>query len=168
MRGCWRCARRCARPLNSASPRPAGSSEAAAVRLAAPRGDMETWRTVSRTSSWTCSPRAPRACAWPPTSSAVLLSELAYTLFEGLRRFALGDTDLETASPDRIRLTSLRIGAVVLRNTRRIRFLLSSTVSVAPTPPGFQCEGGVKAQGSSWSICAAGCPAAMASRVALR
>ncbi len=57
----------------------------------------------------------------------VLLSGLAYTLFEGLRRFALGDTPLKTASPDRIRLTLLRIGAVVVRNTRRIRFLLSST-----------------------------------------
>ena len=57
----------------------------------------------------------------------VLLSGLAYTLFEGLRRLALGDTPLKTASPDRIRLTLLRIGAVVVRNTRRIRFLLSST-----------------------------------------
>ena len=57
----------------------------------------------------------------------ILLSGLAYTLFEGLRRFALGDTELAQASPDRIRLTLLRIGAVVLRNTRRIRFLLSST-----------------------------------------
>ena len=57
----------------------------------------------------------------------VLLSGLAYTLFEGLRRLALGDTELRTASPDRIRLTLLRIGAVVVRNTRRIRFLLSST-----------------------------------------
>ena len=57
----------------------------------------------------------------------ILLSGLAYTLFEGLRRFALGDTELAQASPDRIRLTLLRIGAVVVRNTRRIRFLLSST-----------------------------------------
>ena len=57
----------------------------------------------------------------------VLLSGLAYTLFEGLRRVALGDTELETASPHRIRLTLLRIGAVVVRNTRRIRFLLGST-----------------------------------------
>ena len=57
----------------------------------------------------------------------ILLSGLAYTLFEGLRRFALGDTELAQASPDRIRLTLLRIGAVVVCNTRRIRFLLSST-----------------------------------------
>ena len=41
----------------------------------------------------------------------ILLSGLAYTLFEGLRRMALGDTELAHASPDRIRLTLLRIGA---------------------------------------------------------
>ena len=40
---------------------------------------------------------------------------------------ALGDTELAHASPDRTPLTLLRIGAVVLRNTRHIRFLLSST-----------------------------------------
>ena len=34
----------------------------------------------------------------------ILLSGLAYTLFEGLRRFALGDTELAQASPDRIHL----------------------------------------------------------------
>ena len=33
---------------------------------------------------------------------------------------------LVKASPNRIRLTLLRIGAVVLRNTQRIRLLLSS------------------------------------------
>ena len=59
-----------------------------------------------------------------PASAA---PSLAYTLFEGLRRVGLGDTELETASPDRIRLTLLRVGAVVVRNTRRIRFLLGST-----------------------------------------
>ncbi len=59
--------------------------------------------------------------------SRILLSGLAYTLFEGLRRMALGDTELAHPSPDRIRLTLLRIGAVVMRNTRRIRCLLSST-----------------------------------------
>ena len=55
-----------------------------------------------------------------------LLSGLAYTLIEGLRRLALSNTALATASPNRIRLTLLRIGAVVLRNTRRIRLMLSS------------------------------------------
>ena len=56
-----------------------------------------------------------------------LLSALAYTLIEGLCRLALGSTVLATASPNRIRLTLLRTGAVVLRNTRRIQILLSST-----------------------------------------
>ena len=42
-----------------------------------------------------------------------LLSALAYTLIEGLHRLALGCTVLATASPNRIRLTLLRIGAVV-------------------------------------------------------
>ena len=55
-----------------------------------------------------------------------LLSGLAYTLIEGLRRLALSNTALATASPSRIRLTLLRIGAVVLRNTRRIRLMLST------------------------------------------
>ena len=49
------------------------------------------------------------------------------TLIEGLRRLALERTVLATARPNRIRLTLLRIGAVVLRHTRRIRILLSST-----------------------------------------
>ena len=55
-----------------------------------------------------------------------LLTGLAYTLMEGLRRLALGNTMLNVAGPNRIRLTLLRVGAVVLRNTRRIRLLLSS------------------------------------------
>ena len=56
-----------------------------------------------------------------------LLSALAYTLIEGLRRLALEGTVLATTGPNRIRLTLLRTGAVVVRHTRRIRLLLSST-----------------------------------------
>ena len=56
-----------------------------------------------------------------------LLSALAYTLIKGLRRLALGRTVLATAGPNRIRLTLLRTEAVVVRNTRRIWILLSST-----------------------------------------
>ncbi len=61
-----------------------------------------------------------------PNQFRQLLSGLAYTLIEGLRRLALKNTALAVASPNRIRLTLLRIGAVALRNTRRIRLLLSS------------------------------------------
>jgi len=64
---------------------------------------------------------------WWPNQFRQLLSGLAYTLFEGLRRKALKNTSLAKASPNRIRLTLLKIGAVVIRNTRRIRILMSSS-----------------------------------------
>ena len=63
---------------------------------------------------------------WWPNQFRQLLSGLAYTLFEGLRVRALANTDLAKASPNRIRLTLLKIGAVIIRNTRRIRILMSS------------------------------------------
>jgi hypothetical protein len=63
---------------------------------------------------------------WWPNQFRQLLSGLAYTLFEGLRRKALENTSLAKASPNTIRLTLLKIGAVVIRNTRRIRILMSS------------------------------------------
>jgi hypothetical protein len=63
---------------------------------------------------------------WWPNQFRQLLSGLAYTLFEGLRARALKNTALAKASPNRIRLTLLKIGAVVVRNTRRIRLLMSS------------------------------------------
>ena len=55
-----------------------------------------------------------------------LLSGLAYTLIEALRRMALANTRLALASPNTIRLVLLRVGAVVVANTRRIRLLMSS------------------------------------------
>jgi len=51
---------------------------------------------------------------------------LAYVLMEGIRRLALKGTELARAQVGTIRLKLLKIGAVILRNTRRIRFLLSS------------------------------------------
>jgi len=63
---------------------------------------------------------------WWPNQFRQLLSGLAYTLFEGLRSRALKNTALAKASPNRIRLTLLKIGAVVMRNTRRVRILMSS------------------------------------------
>ena len=63
---------------------------------------------------------------WWPNQFRQLLSGLAYTLFEGLRARALENTTLAKASPNRIRLTLLKIGAVIIRNTRRIRILMST------------------------------------------
>ena len=56
-----------------------------------------------------------------------LLSGLAYVLLEGMRRLALTDTTIARALPQTIRLTLLKIGAVITRNTRRIKVMLSSS-----------------------------------------
>ena len=63
---------------------------------------------------------------WWANQFRVLLSGLAYMLLEAIRRLALQGTELANAQATTIRLKLLKIGAVVLRNTRRVRFLLSS------------------------------------------
>jgi len=56
----------------------------------------------------------------------LLLAALAYTLMINLRRLALAGTELAQACAATIRLKLLKIGAAVLRNTRRVRLLLAS------------------------------------------
>ena len=56
----------------------------------------------------------------------LLLAALAYTLMINLRRLALKGTELAQACTDTIRTKLLKIGAAVLRNTRRVRVLLAS------------------------------------------
>lgn len=63
---------------------------------------------------------------WWPNQLRLLLASLAYTLLEAIRRLALPGTELAKAYVGTIRLKLLKIGGVILRNTRRIRFLLSS------------------------------------------
>jgi hypothetical protein len=63
---------------------------------------------------------------WWPNQLRLLLSSLAYILVDTLRRVALKATDLARAQCGSIRLKLLKIGAVVVRNTRRIRFHLPS------------------------------------------
>jgi hypothetical protein len=63
---------------------------------------------------------------WWANQFRLLLSSLAYTLMEAIRRVALADTELARAQVGTLRLKLLKIGAVILRNTRRIRFLLPS------------------------------------------
>lgn len=63
---------------------------------------------------------------WWANQFRLMLSSLAYILLETIRRTALKGTELERAQVSTIRLKLLKIGAVILRNTRRIRFLLSS------------------------------------------
>lgn len=56
----------------------------------------------------------------------LLLAGLAYTLMINLRRLGLRNTELAKACTATIRTKLLKIGAAVVRNTRRVRILLSS------------------------------------------
>ena len=64
---------------------------------------------------------------WWPNQFRVLLSSMAYILIESTRRLALKNTEFAKAQCSTIRLKLYKIGAVVMRNTRRIRFLFSSS-----------------------------------------
>ena len=63
---------------------------------------------------------------WWPNQFRLLLSSLAYVLVETIRRVALVGTELENATCNTIRIKLFKVGAVITRNTRRVRFHLSS------------------------------------------
>jgi hypothetical protein len=56
----------------------------------------------------------------------LVFAALAYTLMQRLRTLALAGTELARASAATIRVKLLKIGAVIVRNTRRVRILLAS------------------------------------------
>ncbi len=56
----------------------------------------------------------------------IMFSALAYTLMCRLRELALANTELAKATTTTIRVKLLKIGAAVVRNTRRIQILLAS------------------------------------------
>ena len=56
----------------------------------------------------------------------MLLSASAYVLLEAIRRLGLAGTELARAQVATIRLKLLKVGTVIVRNTRRIRLFLSS------------------------------------------
>ena len=66
------------------------------------------------------------ATRWWPNQFRVLLSALAYTLLEAMRRLGLKGTELACAQVGTIRLKLLKIGAVIVRNTRQVRFQLAT------------------------------------------
>ena len=63
---------------------------------------------------------------WWANQFRMLLSGFAYILLERLRSLVLKNTELARAYVGTIRLKLLKIGAVVIDNTRRIRFLYAS------------------------------------------
>lgn len=64
---------------------------------------------------------------WWPNQFRLLLSSLAYVLVETIRRVGLKKTALAQAQVNTIRLALFKIGAAIVRNTRRVRILMSSS-----------------------------------------
>ena len=67
---------------------------------------------------------------WWPNQFRLMRSSLAYTLLETLRRVYLKDTELVFAQAGTLRLKLLKIGAVVLRNTRRVQFFFPAAILI--------------------------------------
>ena len=64
---------------------------------------------------------------WWANQFRLLMATLAYVLIEYIRRELLAGTKLARACATTIRLKLLKIGAIIIGNTRRIRFFLSSS-----------------------------------------
>jgi len=64
---------------------------------------------------------------WWPNQLRLMLSSFAYILIEYIRENLLYATELAKAQAQTIRLKLFKIGAVIIRNTRAIKFLLSSS-----------------------------------------
>jgi hypothetical protein len=63
---------------------------------------------------------------WWANQFRLLLSSAAYVLMETIRRVGLHGSELARAQVSTIRLKVLKIGTVIVRNTRRIRLLFTS------------------------------------------
>ena len=63
---------------------------------------------------------------WWSNQFRLLLASLAYVLIAAIRRLGLKGSEHARAQAVTIRLKLFKIGAVIVRNTRRVRFMLSS------------------------------------------
>lgn len=63
---------------------------------------------------------------WWPNQFRLLLASLAYVLMERLRNVGLAGTELARAQMGTLRCKLLKVGAVIVRNTRCIRFFIAS------------------------------------------
>ena len=63
---------------------------------------------------------------WWANQFRVLLSAAAYVLMETIRRVGLKGSELARAQVGTIRLKLLKIGTVIVRNTRRVQFFFST------------------------------------------
>lgn len=63
---------------------------------------------------------------WWPNQFRLMIASLAYILMQRLRNVGLAGSELASAQTQTIRVKLLKLGAVIVRNTRRIRFLIAS------------------------------------------
>ena len=101
----------------------AGDGQALYDRLYCARGEME-----NRIKEQQLQLFADRTSChkWWPNQFRLLLASLAYTLMAAIRRRGLQGSEYARAQCATLRLKLLKIGAVIVRNTRRVRFHLSS------------------------------------------
>jgi hypothetical protein len=88
------------------------------------RGDMENRIKEQQLGLFSDRTSAHR---WWTNQLRILLAGFAYVLFERMRNTALKGTELAKAQVGTIRLKLLKIGAIMSRNTRSIKFSLSSS-----------------------------------------
>lgn len=63
---------------------------------------------------------------WWSNQFRLLLSSLAYVLVDGMRRVACTGTEFARSQAQTLRIKLFKIGAVVIRNTKRVKLLFSS------------------------------------------
>ncbi len=100
-----------------------GDAETLYDRLYCQRGEAENRIKEAQLDLFGTRASCPRFVA---NQFRLLLAALAYTLMIRLRELALKATELERASAATIRARLLKIGAAILRNTRRVRIMLAS------------------------------------------
>lgn len=105
-----------------------GDPEELYRRTYCPRGDMENRIKEQQLDLFADRTSCHR---WWANQYRLLLAGFAYVLLQRLRAGALAGGELARASCGSIRLKLLKIGAVVVRNTRRIRLHLSSSYPYA-------------------------------------
>jgi len=64
---------------------------------------------------------------WYPKKFRLLLASLVYVLIDSMRRTALQKTKLAEAKINTLCLKLLKIGGAIVRNTRRMKVMLSSS-----------------------------------------
>ncbi|MDB2673933.1 IS1380 family transposase [Akkermansiaceae bacterium] len=101
-----------------------GDARALYDKVYCPRGDMENRIKEQQLDLFADRTSCHR---WWPNQHRLIMSTLAYVLMDGLRRLGLKGTDWMRKQSGTIRAQLLKIGAVVIRNTRRIKVHLSSS-----------------------------------------